>query len=144
MKTNKKGFTLVELVIVIAVIAILAAVLLPTFSGIIARAKLNSATQRAASARDEFHSTYFASMEDVAGTTIYVVENNTVAAAANYTVKYGFTVGTNGQLTEITSLPTITNKDADEVTISTTDYSFVKYGTDVIVVYTTAIADKMA
>ena len=36
--TNKKGFTIVELVIVIAVIAILAAVLIPTFSGIIAKA----------------------------------------------------------------------------------------------------------
>ena len=44
--TNKKGFTIVELVIVIAVIAILAAVLIPTFSGIIARANL-SADQKA-------------------------------------------------------------------------------------------------
>ena len=37
-KNNKKGFTIVELVIVIAVIAILAAVLIPTFSNIIKRA----------------------------------------------------------------------------------------------------------
>ena len=44
--TNKKGFTIVELVIVVAVIAILAAVLIPTFSGIIAKAQL-SADQRA-------------------------------------------------------------------------------------------------
>ena len=40
--TNKKGFTVVELVIVIAVIAILAAVLIPTFSGVIASANLSS------------------------------------------------------------------------------------------------------
>ena len=40
--TNKKGFTIVELVIVVAVIAILAAVLIPTFSGIINKAKLTS------------------------------------------------------------------------------------------------------
>ena len=33
-KNNKKGFTLVELVIVIAVIAILAAILIPTFTGV--------------------------------------------------------------------------------------------------------------
>ena len=38
MKRNKKGFTIVELVIVIAVIAILAAVLIPTFSSLIRRA----------------------------------------------------------------------------------------------------------
>ena len=38
-KTNKKGFTIVELVIVIAVIAILAAVLIPTFSNVVNKAK---------------------------------------------------------------------------------------------------------
>ena len=35
---SKKGFTIVELVIVIAVIAILAAVLIPTFSSLIKKA----------------------------------------------------------------------------------------------------------
>ena len=44
--SNKKGFTIVELVIVIAVIAILAAVLIPTFSGIIKKANM-SADQKA-------------------------------------------------------------------------------------------------
>ena len=34
-RNNKKGFTIVELVIVIAVIAILSAVLIPTFGGVI-------------------------------------------------------------------------------------------------------------
>ena len=38
-RNNKRGFTIVELVVVVAVIAILAAVLIPTFSGITARAK---------------------------------------------------------------------------------------------------------
>ncbi len=43
MNFNKrKGFTIVELVIVIAVIAILAAVLIPTFSNVIKDAKINS------------------------------------------------------------------------------------------------------
>ena len=37
-RKNKKGFTIVELVIVIAVIAILAAVLIPTFSSLIKKA----------------------------------------------------------------------------------------------------------
>ncbi|MBR3875380.1 MAG: type II secretion system protein [Clostridia bacterium] len=37
-KTNKKGFTIVELVIVIAVIAILSAVLIPTFGSVISEA----------------------------------------------------------------------------------------------------------
>ena len=47
-KMNKKGFTIVELVIVIAVIAILAAVMIPTFGGIIERANQSSAKQEAA------------------------------------------------------------------------------------------------
>lgn len=46
-RNNKKGFTIVELVIVIAVIAILAGVLIPTFSGIVNKAKLNAALQEA-------------------------------------------------------------------------------------------------
>ena len=44
-KNNKKGFTIVELVIVIAVIAILAAVLIPTFSSIIKKAQQTSDIQ---------------------------------------------------------------------------------------------------
>ncbi|MBE6533155.1 MAG: prepilin-type N-terminal cleavage/methylation domain-containing protein [Ruminococcaceae bacterium] len=38
-KMNKKGFTIVELVVVIAVIAILAAIMIPTFSGVTTDAK---------------------------------------------------------------------------------------------------------
>ena len=44
-RNNKKGFTIVELVIVIAVIAILAAVLIPTFAGIIKKANISADTQ---------------------------------------------------------------------------------------------------
>lgn len=44
-KQVKKGFTIVELVIVIAVIAILAAVLIPTFSSLIQKARLSADTQ---------------------------------------------------------------------------------------------------
>ena len=46
---RRKAFTIVELVIVIAVIAILAAVMIPTFGGIIKRANISADTQLAAS-----------------------------------------------------------------------------------------------
>ncbi|MBE6566457.1 MAG: type II secretion system protein [Ruminococcaceae bacterium] len=49
-KMNKKGFTIVELVIVIAVIAILAAVMIPTFGGIIEKANASKALQNAQNA----------------------------------------------------------------------------------------------
>ncbi len=42
---SKKGFTIVELVIVIAVVAILAAVLIPTFAGLINKANLSNDQQ---------------------------------------------------------------------------------------------------
>ena len=50
-KNNRKGFTTVELVIVIAVIAILATVLIPTFSGLIGQANASAALQVASNAR---------------------------------------------------------------------------------------------
>lgn len=50
---NKKGFTIVELVIVIAVIAILAAVLIPTFSSVVNKANESSALQAVRNAYTE-------------------------------------------------------------------------------------------
>jgi len=47
MHKSKKGFTIVELVIVIAVIAILAAVLIPTFSNLVKKANIAADTQLA-------------------------------------------------------------------------------------------------
>ena len=44
-RSTKKGFTIVELVIVIAIIAILAAVLIPTFASLIAKANLSNDQQ---------------------------------------------------------------------------------------------------
>ena len=54
MKMNKKGFTIVELVIVIAVIAILAGVLIPTFSGIVGKAQDSAAIQEARNKYTEY------------------------------------------------------------------------------------------
>ena len=55
MKMNKKGFTIVELVIVIAVIAILAAVMIPTFSGIVTKANESAVLQAARSYYSEVY-----------------------------------------------------------------------------------------
>ena len=50
-KNNRKGFTTVELVIVIAVIAILASVLIPTFANLIDKANDSAALQAARNAQ---------------------------------------------------------------------------------------------
>ena len=54
-RNMKKGFTLVELVIVIAVIAILAGVLIPTFGGIIDKANASAVQQEAATIWKEIY-----------------------------------------------------------------------------------------
>ncbi len=83
-KLNKKGFTIVELVIVIAVIAILAAVLIPTFSGVIDKAKGTEALSEVKSAytatiADELstpETTDDLITEDLKAGTIYVEHDN--------------------------------------------------------------------
>lgn len=51
-KLNKKGFTLTELIVVIAVIAILAAVLIPALTGYISKARQSAFEQEAAGIND--------------------------------------------------------------------------------------------
>lgn len=65
MKRNKRGFTIVELVIVIAVIAILAAVLIPTFTTLVDRAKRTADLQECKSAYTQMltQEEYFGSKE---------------------------------------------------------------------------------
>ena len=53
-KNNRKGFTIVELVIVIAVIAILATVLVPTFGNVIEKAKNSALVQELKNEYTEF------------------------------------------------------------------------------------------
>ena len=64
-KNNKKGFTIVELVIVIAVIAILAAVVIPTFTGVSEKAQKSAALQNAENAWKEFLGEYADKMDKV-------------------------------------------------------------------------------
>ena len=64
-RNNKKGFTIVELVIVIAVIAILSTVLIPTFSGV---RKSAQEAARKSNARNQY--TQYISTETYDGATI--------------------------------------------------------------------------
>ena len=74
-KLNKKGFTITELVIVISVIAILSAVLIPTFSGVIGKSKDSAAVQDAQNAYTQYLFDN-AAEEDVAENFIYEYDEN--------------------------------------------------------------------
>ena len=119
-KTNKKGFTIVELVIVIAVIAILAAVLIPNLSRLVGKANESSAMQ---AARNEYQAYLAEYAKDLDGTEKFVIIKG----------KYAFEVN-DGQFEE-------TAKEATSYTVTNkTDLSkvYVKAGESATAGYTYA------
>ena len=80
-KTTKRGFTIVELVIVIAVIAILAAVLIPTFSGVLGDAKDSAAESGARNAYTQYLIDNKESEAELADDFIYVADGRYVLIA---------------------------------------------------------------
>ena len=89
---NKKGFTIVELVIVIAVIGILAGVLIPTFAGVIDKANKSAAQQEAANALKVVLAEVADKGDDFSNATFYILDSSD---NIEYTVAY-----TNGELQE--------------------------------------------
>ena len=92
----KKGFTIVELVIVIAVIAILAAVLIPTFTSVTEKAKESAALQEA---RNAYTNTISEALVDGS-----FADNDTDSSADTITLEttaYTFVLDAEGKLTSV-------------------------------------------
>lgn len=106
-RNNKKGFTIVELVIVIAVIAILAAVMIPTFAGIVEKANESKALQEAQNKYKELYALDLADgeLDGKEGEESMTVTDYTVTTeegsseptiSFTYTADNGYTVTYNG------------------------------------------------
>ena len=76
MKTQnkKRGFTIIELVIVVTVIAILSAVLIPTFAGVIKRANLTADQQAVRSINIELEGAEDADLANLESVEAYLAE----------------------------------------------------------------------
>ena len=88
-KTKKTGFTIVELVIVIAVIGILSAVLIPTFSGLVTKANETALQESLRNAYTEYASNYSYSPENpqlYSRENIYFSKNELSENADSYTI----------------------------------------------------------
>lgn len=110
--TNKKGFTIVELVIVIAVIAILAAVLIPNLSRLVTKADKSAAMQEAKAAMDN---DLINAEGDLANMTKYVVSDSDSDAALK-----GKQVYVNSTATEKSATAKFVGTTASGVTTLTT------------------------
>ena len=143
-KKAKRGFTITELVIVIAVIAILAAVLIPTFSNVINRANESAAMQEACNewvnfSAEEKIATANAESKDFllkSGEYYFIVENGQFEETA--IEAKDVTIGGNGALTGtgITDYNTATeiDKDADNVTFGGETFTYT-YGNEKVTIY---------
>lgn len=74
-KMKKKGFTIVELAVVIAIVAILAAVVIPTFANVVEKAKKTAAIESAKNAYTDYLADVNYSETDI-GAINFCIESN--------------------------------------------------------------------
>ena len=122
MKTNNKGFSLVELIVVIAIMAILAAVAIPTFASFINKANVASDEQFVNDAEyaAELANTIFG--EEVSEVKVFLKAGGEID-------KVTYKVGTGTDATTVT----ITNGTTKTVTVSPETATEIKAAADDVV-----------
>lgn len=128
IKKFKKAFTITELVIVIAVIAILAAVLIPTFSTVISKANESAAMQEC---RNEWTNMSVEVMTEENTSDGYMFQIN--KGGDDY---YFVVIGS-----EFDAEPVTLNDGASTVTYETVTYNFTEYNHEAEGAYQKSNAD---
>ncbi len=151
IKKMKKGFTIMELVIVIAVIAILAAVLIPTFSNITENANESAAMQEASHEWTNFSvevatdpvedKDYLIIREDDGDYTYWLVENGqfqtTEATGFSLTYDsstYTFTIS-NNSYTSVKAVPVGDSVKIDSTITDVDNATYEKMGSTILGIY---------
>ncbi len=130
-KKNKKGFTLVELIVVIAIIGILAAVLIPTFSGAIDSANKSAATSGAANIKS-----IYAAVESEADNGIF-----TATDLYRYAIKENATPAESTENLRLIVTTSTTGEDPNQTTTITGIYGFVYATNGYYVIYNATTGD---
>ena len=87
-KSNKKGFTLVELIVVIAIMAILAAVLVPTVTSKIKDANVSAAVSDLNAVASSIQADLISLRSDSSSTTILVKSDSGANTLKDTTIKF--------------------------------------------------------
>ena len=134
IKKLKKAFTITELVIVIAIIAILMAVLIPTFTGVFGSARQSAALQTCNNALKDYMATSFEDENtDISGTVF--VSNGYAYVYLNSSLQYV------GKLDDKEIKDTVVEAlDGKKVTVTYTD----KEGTAQTADFGTGVANEVA
>ncbi len=130
-KLNKKGFSLVELIVVIAIMAILAAIIIPTVTNKINDANKGSADQAASGVANGIQSDITSINAGLTTNLTYLSvtgegEGKTISVKAPYNAEFDqgnakVTITPNEGTTTITVTAKVGNQDSDTYTVAVAD-----------------------
>ena len=141
MKMNKKGFTLIEMLVVIAIIAVLVAIVVPTVSKSTEKSKAaaDAANLRTIAAEaaidyldnDKLDNTYTATCKTFSGASIEVYKHK---ATGEIKAVYVVTTGSGDSATtgtyDVTSFADVADKGGEPAPATMTDYEKVAIATN--------------